>query len=197
MIRSLVSKIVNFLRNAVRAEGKPITLIFVATGLVITLVQYREHLETKRIKTSYEHVQEWEEEGYKAAFDVLSNTIRKAEAASVSVLPDDLDAEAYEAAKLNVVQRELANASEGELGAEIDKLIYFFDKLSVCVDRNLCDEDLLSVFFRDNLTRMWIYSSSFVAKRRQEIDGYAALTIAYQERLKNPPKPSVWDSLPF
>lgn len=197
MARAKAKKIATLMRDATRSEDKPITLLFFAAGVILTLLQYREHLETQRVKFSYEHVREWETGGYQAAFENLSQEIRTAEAYAVSVVPEDLEPDARARAQLNVVQNRLADASDAPLGAQMDSLFYFFDKLSVCVDRNLCDADLLEAFFKDNLTRMWIYSSSFVAKREEEIAGYAQLTDAYQARLRAPKETGLADFWPF
>lgn len=189
----IARKISSLVRQAARAEDKPITLLFFATGVVITLFQYREYLQTERVEKSYTHVQEWQSGDFKAAFDRVSALIRSSEEDALALIPEDFSPQDRELAQLNIVQARLRDASEGKIGDDLDDLIYFFDKLYVCVDRSLCDSDLLEQFFKDNVPRLWIYSSTFVAKRRDSVDGYGALTERYVNLLTQDTPPSLWE----
>lgn len=182
-MRYVARKITDLARRALRAEDKPLTLSIIAAGVIITVFEYREFLETKRVEVAYDHVEQWETDQYQAAFGRVAADIRAFEQEALTVIPENLGEGAFATAQLNYTQNKIIENANGRLGEDLDLLIYFFDKLSICVDRGLCDSPLLGQFFEGHLERLWIYSTGFVASRRSTIDGYGSLAESYRDRL--------------
>jgi len=198
MLRSAVSRLTELFRRVTVADEKPISVTLLSLGLILTFVEYKNYQANERVKTSYQHVREWEERGYKEAFDQVSGVIRETKAKALDAMPqellEDMTAPERDLAQLNTVMNRLAQ--DADLAPQLSQLFYFFDKLSVCADRNLCDEALLADFFGENLLRFDVYAKTYVARQRDEIDGYALLTESYVVRLRAPPW-SVWQLWPF
>ncbi|WP_170345371.1 DUF4760 domain-containing protein [Ruegeria atlantica] len=182
-MRHVAKKITDLARKALSAEDKPITLMIIAAGVAIAIFEYWGFLENKRVEVAYKHVEQWESDQYQAAFSRVAADIRAFEQEAHDIIPDDLGEAALATARLNYTQNKIVENADGRLGQDLDLLIYFFDKLSVCVDRGLCDGPLLAQFFEGHLERLWIYSTGFVASRRGTIDGYGSLAQAYRDRL--------------
>ncbi len=198
MIRRTASQFMVLWRRLRAVEERPLSVALLALGLALTFFEYKNYQSGERTKTSYQHVQEWEDKGYKSALDRVSGVILNANATALDKVPADLLEDMSDAdkdlARLNTAMNRLAG--DEAVQEDLDQLIYFFDKLSVCVSRDLCDSGLIEDFFRENLLRFDVYSKAHVAQRRVEIDGYGELTEAFVEHLKTPHW-SVWNYWPL
>jgi len=90
MLRSAVSRLTELFRRVTVADEKPISVTLLSLGLILTFVEYKNYQANERVKTSYQHVREWEERGYKEAFDQVSGVIRETKAKALDAMPQEL-----------------------------------------------------------------------------------------------------------
>ena len=65
---------------------------------------------------------------------------------------------------------ELKGAHEDALAdftADFDKIVYFLNRLSFCVDGGLCSRKMADAYFRDYAASFWAYFAGYIDKQRK------------------------------
>ncbi len=163
----MLKPITEFFRKVLSSEDRPITVLLLTIGAIIAFSEYRGKLQADRVAAAYDHIEQWEREGYKSALEEVTETILNARAEAAEKLPelgDGFDAQ-------TAVSSYETNRLWQERETEIRKLIYFFDKMAICAEREVCDADLLQSFFGENVVRFWGFVEGYVAAERNVIPG--------------------------
>lgn len=199
MIQTVFTSITSMFRSFKLAEEKPLTFLFFAGGVILTFAQYRAYLHDQKVEFSYQHVQEWEDKGYKAAYEDMISLVRTSEELALKQMPEELAEEmsVLELRQAQVNSAMQALADEPEIRPQLHQLVYFFDKMSVCVERDLCDPELLREFFRDQVLSFTGYARTYVAIERDSFQSYASLTEAYATQLRTENEGLIWKYWPF
>ena len=54
-----------------------------------------------------------------------------------------------------------------EFQDQFDRLVYFLNRVSFCVEGNLCDRDIADAYFQDYANSFWRYFRGYVEKQRK------------------------------
>lgn len=149
-----------------------IVTVFGAFGLLFAVYQYHAAGEAERSKETLALIEIWETRAYSAAFDRLRHKVTEFTA---SVPDADLDiarnsVQAADNLRRKMYGQVLANP---DARADLDKVVYFFNRLGLCVQANLCSFRTAFIFFKDPLEGFMSNFSNYITARQEELPGYA------------------------
>jgi hypothetical protein len=72
-----------------------------------------------------------------------------------------------------------ADPATPQFQEEFDRLVYFLNRVSFCVDRNICDRDIAQNYFQDYAASFWRYFRGYAEKRRKQ--GEPAYAVAIEK----------------
>ena len=112
-----------------------------------TIYELKVHAAASRAKETLHLVEVWETGGFRKSYQSLQGRV----ALELSKLPEGVKREVSERPrKDSAVYREISNSilsSEGGR-AEFEDLFYFFQRVDVCAQANLCSKEANEIFFR-------------------------------------------------
>lgn len=155
--------------------AKPVTLVVLVCGMFVTYLQYQSFLASNRSEKSFQMVEEWELRGYKDDFDAYAMAILKLEAEAIGAGGPPLP----------YIQRKMT-APGPELSEHVAQLYYFFDKMSLCIERDLCDGDLLRDYFGRSVAGFWEHTIGYLDGRRKRSADFGQFTQAFVASIEKP-----------
>lgn len=163
-------------------ERNFLKLLF-AFSLLIAWFEYDGAVQDKRVRASFDLVQNWEQQGYVDDFRKLETKI--------SILRDQASARIDSAIIADERALMIANFVRGQLDDSMtqdeqrafDRVVYFFNKAGLCSSAGICDTKLLEEFFGHNARVIRDYFDVEISRRRKTVPNYAnyALKFADQE----------------
>lgn len=154
---------------------RPLSLVLLVIGMTVTYLEYQASIDESRVEKSFQMVEEWESRGYSNDFDAYSNLVLELEA----------EATAAGGPPLPYIQRKLIKPSE-DYAIHIANLYYFFDKVSLCIDRSLCDGPLLEEYFGNSIRGFWEHTIAYLETRRERVSDFGRLTEALALSIEKP-----------
>lgn len=155
--------------------------IFGALGLLLAVYQYFTVGEAERSKETLEMIDHWETREYSDAFQRLRVKVTEFMA---SIPEEDLAiVRNDEQAADNLRKNMYANILEDETTRQdFDKIVYFFNRLGLCIKAKLCSSQTADTFFKDPLRGFMSNFSNLIADRRKELPGYASGLLILQDK---------------
>lgn len=154
--------------NAWAGFGLRVLLI---AGTVFTVYQYLMQRQELRVERALQLVELWERSEYqdaqKAVKSRLSALIAGTPNPFESPTPKEL-AVYYEKIGLQALRSDGGDMPLPEFQEHFDRLVYFLNRVSFCVDRNICDRDIADAYFQDYAASFWRYFHGYVEKQRKE-----------------------------
>lgn len=135
------------LRSIVQVLGGLATAI----GVVLGVLEYRNQGQAARAAETLDLIDYWEVQGARQAYAELTSIVlnqrsqlTEAEAAALS--GDDREA------RRRVVELVAARVMRQDGSEEnFDTVVYYFTRLALCIEADLCNQDTARVFFTDTL----------------------------------------------
>lgn len=152
--------------------------VFEATAAVVGLIgllwgfyEYVQRREEGRVGQTLALVQLWEKEGYKASFDKIEGAIADRIDGMDDALKDAL-ATASEKERADARGRIATNVAQQTIGGQagevhVDTILYFFTRLAICVESQLCSSGAAHLYFGDMTSSFWCYFQPYVESRRE------------------------------
>ncbi|GAB5461023.1 DUF4760 domain-containing protein [Hoeflea alexandrii] len=144
-----------------------------ALGIVLGVYQYVQQLEANRARETLAMIEIWETRGYREDFDALS---RDMVAYWDNVPKQDIElAKANQRAAANLRKaffREMIDKSAANM-KRFDRVVYFFNRLGLCIEAQLCSPYTARVFFEDTITAFLSNFEPRIAEKRKTLPGYA------------------------
>ncbi|TGQ96343.1 hypothetical protein EN847_33720, partial [Mesorhizobium sp. M1C.F.Ca.ET.204.01.1.1] len=86
---------------------------------------------------------------------------------------------------------EAMSASGGDMpladfGENFDRIVYFLNRLSFCVDGDLCSRKVTDAYFRDYAVSFWSYFAGYIDKQRKAGSANFASAIETYVRQEQP-----------
>lgn len=160
--------------------AKPITLVVLVCGMMVTFGQYQAYLKNGRVEKSFKLVEEWETDRYQKAWSSFSKSIREHEQVILKKLGPDTDLQTGPA--LSFIHGQFADPDETTADA-ITTLYYFFDKMSLCIEQELCDRALLVDFFGSAVFSFWTYTIPFQKEMQDRTGDFGKFTEQFLQSL--------------
>ncbi len=149
----------SYLRTMLRAAGGLAT----AAGVLLGVLEYRSQGRAERAAETLDMIAYWETEGARDAYAALTAGLidqlsRLSAVESKALAGDDRNArrQMVETIAARVIRQPTNEAN-------FETVIYFFTRLGLCIEADLCDQHSAEVFFSDTL-------ETFVANFQGQID---------------------------
>jgi hypothetical protein len=160
--------------NAWAGFGLRVLLI---AGSVFTVYQYLMQRQEIRVERALQLVELWDQDKYQEAQKAVKTRLAGLLEENPNPFgsnPSQKDLAFYYAR----IGEQALNPSDGasaDFQEQFDRLVYFLNRVSFCVDRNICDRDIAENYFADYANSFWRYFRGYAEKRRKQGEpSYAA-----------------------
>jgi VanZ family protein len=136
-----------------------VTFVGAVGGIFWAIFEYRESQETERTKYTLTLIETWEMQGYRQAYGEL----RKFYTAFIETVPpaDRRTAETSGHARDNLLQS--FNRRR--------EVVYFFNRLGLCVSASLCSKETAAVFFNDTVQSFLDAYGPYIESSKETLPG--------------------------
>lgn len=148
-----------------------IGFLSVIIGAVWAMFEYTQRVEASKARETMALIEIWEIRGAKDAYISLSREVASelpslmAQAKQSSLPKDQARKIVYSKVSIRVLQK-------AENVAHVEMVIYFFNRVSLCIQANLCSAKIARVFFADTLDDFMDYFADDIRKQRKSHPGY-------------------------
>lgn len=136
------------------------------------IFEYRQELEARRIQYTLSVIDSWEEHGYRLAY----GNLRQAHARFTDSIPrSELDV----AAESDIARANLARnfvrviEADAELAEDVREVVYFFNRLAICLDAGVCSFATSSRFFDDTVRTFLGVYRPYIERHKADFPGGA------------------------
>ncbi|MGO6968421.1 DUF4760 domain-containing protein [Rhizobium leguminosarum] len=151
-------------------------------GIFWAVFEYIEKKETDRTKYTLTLIETWETQGYRQAYGEL----REFYSTFLETIPvaDKRMAETRGHAKDNLLQslnRQIAQ--EPTRREQIREVVYFFNRLALCVNASLCSKETTAVFFNDTVQSFLDVYGPYIESNKEIFPGRGATLVDLSQEL--------------
>lgn len=166
-------------RMLVYAWSGLVIRITLVVGAVFSVYQYLAAREEKRVERALELVDLWERPEYQAAQRALKVRIEGLNERYASLVGES-PTPSEQAVYASRIGMEALTADGGtmplaEFQDQFDRIVYFLNRVSFCVEGGLCSREVADAYFRDFAQSFWSYFSGYVARQRNAFSPTYAL----------------------
>ncbi|MAM10258.1 MAG: hypothetical protein CML23_07290 [Rhizobiaceae bacterium] len=153
-----------------------IGLMVAVPSFLFGIAQYSWHLEGERARETLEMIDLWEVRGYQ---DTFSHFTEDVEELLAEIPTDELQMAAQSERAANNIRLKIAEAllSKGENEEHFDKLLFFFNRLGLCVQAKLCSIRTAETFYSGTLNNFVDFFMPYILSKQDSLDGYAEPTL--------------------
>lgn len=152
-------------------------------GVGFAVFQYMQTQEAGRAKETLAMIEIWETRGYSKSFKDLGGQVQ----AFLKAAPkEDLEL----ASRNDVAAQNLRGAmyerllSSPDASENFDRAVYFFNRLGLCVEANLCSVTTAEIFFQDSLRGFMSNFLDLIHERRSALPSYANGILLLSEKFQ-------------
>ncbi|MGO8506155.1 hypothetical protein AB9F35_32165 [Rhizobium leguminosarum] len=151
-------------------------------GIFWAVFEYIEKKETDRTKYTLTLIETWETQGYRQAYGEL----REFYSTFLETIPvaDKRMAETSGHAKDNLLQslnRQIAQ--EPTRREQVREVVYFFNRLALCVNASLCSKETTAVFFNDTVQSFLDVYGPYIESNKETFPGRGATLVDLSQEL--------------
>ncbi|ESY50523.1 MULTISPECIES: hypothetical protein [unclassified Mesorhizobium] len=193
--------------HEIKKEANPFTdrdwrmLIYAWSGLAVRLAiiftlafsvfQFLANQEQKRVEQTMSLVELWESKDFQQAQRALKERL-----SSLNAKYDNLLSATPSPTEERVFRQrigiEAMTAGGGtmpiaDFNDNFDRIVYFLNRLSICVEGKLCSRDVADAYFRDYAVSFWSYFAGYIEKERKAGSANYAQAIENYVRHGSPP----------
>lgn len=166
----------NKLQRFSRFIGTHFLKILFAISLGFVYLEYDQSIEQRKTTTSFDMVKDWEArdiaEDYSTFVKRVDLLANKASKLLVEV-EDEADKKILIA---NYVKKNLFSDIPSTDDEAISRILYFYNKIGLCIDAELCETNFLIEFFGDSAKVFWFYYKDHAYKKRILLKNHADYT---------------------
>jgi hypothetical protein len=175
--------------NAWAGFGLRVLLI---AGTLFSGYQYIMARHELRIERTLQLVELWERPEYQEAQKALKTRLAALNQKFQNLLgksPSQAElAVYYEKIGDKALETDGGDLSLPEFQDQFDRIVYFLNRVSFCVEGNLCDRDVADAYFQDFANSFWRYFHGYVAKQRH--GGATTYAAAIEKYIGENPTPT-------
>lgn len=159
------------LRKRIREALSYAAAVAALAGIVLGTLEYQQRKEQWRARQTMDQIDYWDDHGARQAYRSLAGHVGNIVA---QVPPNEIAAartseELAEKLRARVVELVLRNDGAEE---SFNDVVYFFSRLSLCIEAEVCNDESAQVFFKDTI-------DSFLDTFRGEIERRAVFTTGF------------------
>lgn len=140
-------------------------------GALFSVVQYLQAREEQRVSQSMALVELWETPDYQNAQQVLKARLTALNDKYSALLGSNPTAAAEKLYRQRIGIEAMTTAGGdkpiAEFSADFDKIVYFLNRLSFCVEGKVCSREVADAYFRDYAVSFWSYFAGYVDRQRK------------------------------
>ncbi|ESZ24433.1 MULTISPECIES: hypothetical protein [unclassified Mesorhizobium] len=194
--------------HEIKKEGNPFTdrdwrmLVYAWSGMAVRLAiiftlmfsvyQFLANQEQKRVEQTMSLVELWENKDYQQAQRALKDRLTALNAKYDNLLsanPSPTEEQVFR----QRIGIEAMTASGGDMpladfSENFDRIVYFLNRLSFCIDGDLCSRKVTDAYFRDYAVSFWSYFAGYIDKQRKA--GSPTFASAIENYVRNGPPAS-------
>ena len=145
--------------------------VLLVLGTIFSVIQYLQAREEKRVERTLELVELWDRPEYQDAQRALKRRLTELNARFAgdlgrSTTPKEL-AIFQERIGIEAMKSEGGAMPLEEFREAFDRIVYFLNRVSFCVDGGLCSEEVAEAYFRDFAQSFWSYFAGHVRQERR------------------------------
>ncbi|MDN2565926.1 hypothetical protein N1F89_06815 [Aquibium sp. A9E412] len=145
--------------------------VFLILGGLFTVYEYMQAREEKRVERTLELVELWEREEFQAAQRALKQRLAGLNEQYAGLLganagPGEL-AVYRERIGLEAMAGDGGTMPAETFAQHFDAIVYFLNRLSSCVEENLCSGRIADAYFRDFAVSFWSYFGGHIRQQRR------------------------------
>ncbi|MEO1554875.1 MAG: hypothetical protein AAFS01_00470 [Pseudomonadota bacterium] len=152
-------------------------------GIGLGIFEYLQRKDLARARQTMQQIEFWDEQaGPRESYRMLS---RKVASVFASVPDSEVAAARLDPEGIGVQLREkIVEIVFREDGMEdaFDDVVYFFSRLSLCVEAQLCDETASKVFFEDTLVSFLDTFEVEIARQAESATGFGKAVLCLEQR---------------
>lgn len=145
--------------------------IVLVLAAIFSVYQYMQAREEQRIERTLQLVELWERPEYQDAQRALKqrlSALNEKHAGLLGKSPSQAEiAIYYDRIGLEAMKPEGGAMPVEDFREAFDRLVYFLNRLSFCVEGNLCSQAVADAYFLDFAKSFWGYFGGFVAEQRK------------------------------
>lgn len=169
-------------------SGMAVRLAIIFT-LMFSIYQFLANQEQKRVEQTMSLVELWENKDYQQAQRALKDRLTGLNAKYDNLLsanPSPTEEQVFR----QRIGIEAMTASGGDMpladfSENFDRIVYFLNRLSFCVDGDLCSRKVTDAYFRDYAVSFWSYFAGYIDKQRKA--GSPTFASAIETYVRNGP----------
>ena len=140
-------------------------------GALFSVIQYLQAREEQRVSQSMTLVELWETADYQNAQQALKARLMALNDKYSALLgsnPTAADEKVYrQRIGIEAMTAGGGDKALAEFSADFDKIVYFLNRLSFCVEGNVCSREIADAYFRDYAVSFWSYFAGYVDRQRK------------------------------
>lgn len=145
--------------------------ILLVLGGVFSAFQYLQAREEKRVERTLQLVEVWERPDYQTAQRALRRRLTDLNERHSGLLGPNPSRTEYDIYR-NRIGIEAMQEAGGDLPLvdfreQFDRVVYFLNRVSFCVEEGLCSRTVADAYFLDYARSFWSYFSDFAAQQRR------------------------------
>jgi hypothetical protein len=145
--------------------------ILLVLGTIFSVVQYLQAREEKRVERTLELVELWDRPEYQDAQRALKRRLtelntRFAGDLGRTATPKELTI-FHERIGIEAMKAEGDSIQAEEFREAFDRIVYFLNRVSFCVEGGLCSQDVAEAYFRDYVQSFWSYFAGHIRQERR------------------------------
>lgn len=119
-------------------------------GILWGVFEFRGKLEAERARETLNLLEVWETKGYLKNYRSLEERLQ---VTLQEAPPQDIEAAKHDPRMLSALYAKVASLILEKPGAqeEFENLVYFFERLEICVEAKLCSERASDLFFKETM----------------------------------------------
>ncbi|RUU12904.1 hypothetical protein EOD10_16535 [Mesorhizobium sp. M7A.T.Ca.TU.009.01.3.2] len=173
-------------------SGMAVRLAIIFT-LMFSVYQFLANQEQKRVEQTMSLVELWENKDYQQAQRALKDRLTGLNAKYDNLLsanPSPTEEQVFR----QRIGIEAMTAAGGDMpladfSENFDRIVYFLNRLSFCIDGDLCSRKVTDAYFRDYAVSFWSYFAGYIDKQRKA--GSPTFASAIENYVRNgPPAPA-------
>ncbi len=173
--------------HEIKKESNPFTdrdwrmLLYAWAGMAVRLAiiftlgfsvfQYLANQEQKRVEQTMALVELWESKDFQQAQRALKERLAALNAKYdnlLSATPSPTEEQVFrQRIGIEAMTPEGGAMPVADFNDNFDRIVYFLNRLSICVEGKLCSRDVADAYFRDYAVSFWSYFAGYIGKQRK------------------------------
>lgn len=143
----------------------------IVLGAAFTVYQFLATREQTRVQRTLELVELWEKPEYQDAQRAVKQRLADLNEKYAGLLganPTDNELSVYyDRIGVEAMAEDGGTMALPAFSAEFDRVVYFLNRVSFCVDGGICSKPIADAYFRDYAESFWRYFAGYIAKQRK------------------------------